>query len=187
MKRLRKISTPLVATVALLLAGDLGAAPDAPAATPEQPSSKAAVPPAAVNAEQMKQRSAQLVEQQRRDSLRFHHLQAQARKQKDVIKLNCVNDRFIQFKAQSNAFDNANSEMLGSMADDTSRTNAYERMVAAANTAHQTAEDAQGCIGVVEFDAGELEYTAPELLDDPTKGLPFEHRIEAPAYASPFV
>src|SRR5687768_15457640 len=41
------------------------------------------------------------------------HLQALARKEKDVIKLTCINDKLVQLKAQMNLFDNAALQLDG--------------------------------------------------------------------------
>ena len=183
MKGFTKVSAPMVAAAALLVAGNLSAAPGTETGTTEPAATTA--PKATLTAEQMKERSNALIEQQRQDTLLFQHLQAQARGQKDVIKLSCVNDKLVQFKAQSNEVDIANNELLGSLGDGR-RVDAYERLTVVANAAHVTAETAKGCVGATEYTETGAEFTAPEITDDPTKGLPFEIKVEPPAYASPF-
>src|SRR5262245_61635725 len=57
------------------------------------------------------------------DNKHVLHLQALARKEKDVIKLTCINDKLVQIKAQMNLFDNANLALDGAInnTDDTPR------------------------------------------------------------------
>src|SRR5688572_24329125 len=113
MKRLK--NSALAAAAALLIAGQLYAQPVAPATPAEAPA------PAAegqLSADEMKVRSASLGEQVRVDIQRVQHLQTVARQQKDIIKLSCVNDKFVKLKAETNIFDDVQSELNASIDTD---------------------------------------------------------------------
>src|SRR5437870_2346391 len=57
-------------------------------------------------------------EQVRNDYRVVLHLQQIARKQKDVIKLNCVNDKLVQLKAVVNIAERSRGEIEGSVSFD---------------------------------------------------------------------
>lgn len=125
------------------------------------------------------------------DAQQVSYLREAARKQQDVIKLSCVNDQFVQVKAQLNIFDDARGELEPLLADDRpERFDAYGKVADSAKAVHDQREVASACIGEPELsDNTDNDFNAPDLLDDPTQqgedsfpGL----GVEPPGYASPF-
>lgn len=113
------------------------------------------------------------------------HLQQLARRDKDVIKLNCVNDKLVQLKAQMNIFDLA-KKALDSSGDSDDRT----RMMSDVNEPNQNIrklrEEADQCIGETALSTeSQSGFTGPTAPDSPY-GEPFDPNFEPPAYASPF-
>ncbi len=185
MKRLK--NSGLAAVAALLIAGQLYAQPVAPATPAADPVAPA--PQGQLSAEEMKIRSATIAEQVRADNQRVQHLQAVARQQKDIIKLSCVNDKFVKLKAETNIFDNAQAELTASI-DTDARFAAFPRVEQAGTAAHKVREEAEACAGEGELVPSDSKttVTSPEIPDDPTQGgTPWgDIEVEPPAYASPF-
>jgi len=127
----------------------------------------------------------QLHEQTRADARHIQHLQQIARKEKDVIKLNCVNDKLVQVKPQMNIADQAESELES--ANDTTRMSLFETFSQASETVRKLREEADQCIGepVSGVSESSNSFTGPTPPDDPTKGFTGTE-IEPPGYASPF-
>ncbi len=117
------------------------------------------------------------------DARQIAHLQAVARKAKDVVKLTCVNDVFVQLKAQQNLFDTAHTQF-----DDTAATSAYGQISEAGAAIKKLRGDAEACVGVPDLSKQESDalVTHPDFPDDPTTDDPFAPEVEPPAYASPF-
>src|SRR5689334_13994747 len=76
---------------------------------PIDPSAPHLEPPQSAAA--LQPRALLLHEQMRGDARHVMYLQQIAKKEKDVIKLNCVNDKLVQIKPQMNMADAAESEM----------------------------------------------------------------------------
>lgn len=122
------------------------------------------------------------------------HLQAKARQEKDVIKLNCINDKLVQLKAQVNIFDSAHTSLKaesdGASLDD--KTSVFDEVTATADAVKSLRAESDICVGEPELYKQESssDVTRPTILDDPTAGDPFNDSgvgpFEAPAYASPF-
>lgn len=130
-------------------------------------------------------RVALLRDQSRGHARHIQHLQQLARQEKDVIKLNCVNDKLVQVKPQMNIADTRELE-LGS-AGDADRTAIFESIASAADNVRRLREEADQCIGEpVTFGGGESSnsFTGPGATDDPGKSPGNE--IEPPGYASPY-
>ncbi len=192
MKRLTK--TALFASI--VVAGQLYAQPapgPAPAADPTPADPAAPAAPAVkkqLTPDQMKSRGIELVAQVRTDTQHVQYLQTVARREKDVIKLSCVNDKFVRLKASSNIFDNAYASLLTSL-DSGDRDGKFDAVGAAALDTHKAREEADACVGTVELgDQPQSTFTSPEIIDDPTTGLPFDDlgdiTVEPPGYASPY-
>jgi hypothetical protein len=177
----------LAAVVALLAGSQLyaqpstGAEPVAPAAAKGR-----------LSISEMKVNSDTFVAQVRIDLQRVQHLQTIVRKEKDVIKLSCVNDKFVKLKAETNIFDSANSELLRVL-DTDARFDAYANVQQAADATHKIREEAEACAGESELTPKESanSFDAPEIPDDPTQGgMPFPGEgggsVEPPGYASPY-
>ena len=111
-----------------------------------------------------------------------------ARKLKDVIKLNCVNDKQIQVKAEMNIADMANDSLQSALqknSDD--RQVAYTQLVGAADAVRRLREEAAACIGEPELFKQEQGGTvdSPDIVDDPTQQNPFlGGELEPPSSAS---
>lgn len=182
MKRLEKRLLVLLGAVAL--GGQLYAQPAAPPPAPaEQPP---AAPVVRLSPAQMKTESQSLRDRVRRDIQRVQHLQAKARRSNDIIKLTCVNDKFVRLKAQANLFDEAHRDLLV-VIDTDQRFDTFDRLSVAASEVQRAREESDACIGEPELgEQSANEFTGPEIIDDPTLGLPFDIEVEPPAYASPY-
>jgi hypothetical protein len=120
------------------------------------------------------------------------HLQTKARQAKDVIKLNCINDKLVQLKAQVNIFDSAHASLkagleAGGTADEKQST--YAEVTETAGAVKTLRAEADVCVGEPELFKQESssEVKRPEIVDDPGGTDPFtDGPFEAPAYASPF-
>jgi hypothetical protein len=126
-----------------------------------------------------------LHEQTRADARHIQHLQQIARKEKDVIKLNCVNDKLVQVKPILNLLDEQSVDVEA--AGDSERPAVFEKVTGAAENIHRLREEADQCIGepVSGISESSNSFTAPTPPDDPTKGFTGT-QIEPPGYASPF-
>jgi hypothetical protein len=127
-----------------------------------------------------------LHDQTRADARHVQHLQLIARKEKDVIKLNCVNDKLVQLKPQMNIADTAEAELES--AHDSDRASLFESVAQAADNIRHLREEADQCIGEPIGTAAESSnsFTGPPERDDPTRGFDGPPDLEAPAYASPY-
>jgi len=127
----------------------------------------------------------QLHDQTRADARHVQHLQLIARKEKDVIKLNCVNDKLVQLKPQMNIADAAEAELES--AKDSDRITIFDSISQSADNVRRLREEADQCIGEPVGTGGESSnsFTGPKEQDDPTKGFG-EPTIEPPGYASPY-
>lgn len=117
------------------------------------------------------------------------HLQEAAKKQKDVIKLNCVNDRMVQLKAQQNIADATRQQLNASLAKNSEdRFGLYAQFQSAAQSVADLREQARACIGEPELRKQESGVTVdrPDVPDDPTVLQPPIIDIEPPGYASPY-
>ena len=133
----------------------------------------------------LQMRVRQLHEQTRGDARHIQHLQQIARKEKDIIKLNCVNDKLVQVKPQMNIADTQEAELEG--AKDTDRMMIFEGISQAAENVRRLREEADQCIGepIAQGSESSNSFTGPQIPDDPTKGFG-GGPIEPPVYASPY-
>lgn len=122
------------------------------------------------------------------------HLQATVRKEKDVIKLTCVNDKLVQIKAQMNLFENATLQLESAVSDETSTQAAFAEVEKAGSDVHRLRGEADGCAGELEMYKQESKSDVDRpVLDDPTDGDPFhppevmgDPEVDVPATASPY-
>lgn len=183
------MKTALLASI--VVAGQLYAQPASPPPAPTDPAAPVEAPKKALTAEEMKSRGVELVAQVRADGQHVQYLQGVARREKDVIKLSCVNDKFVRLKAESNVFDNAYASLLVSL-DSGDREGKFTAVTNAAVSARKAREEADACVGAVEIgEQPRSSFTAPDIVDDPTVDLPFDDNyggvmVEPPGYASPF-
>jgi hypothetical protein len=130
-------------------------------------------------------RVGKLHEQTRADARHIQHLQQIARKEKDVIKLNCVNDKLVQVKPQMNIADLSEAKLEN--AHDAERATMFGIIAQSAENIRHLREEADQCIGEPIQIGGDSSnsFTGPEAPDDPGKGY-LGNEIEPPGYASPF-
>jgi hypothetical protein len=119
------------------------------------------------------------------------HLQSKARQEKDVIKLNCINDKLVQLKAHVNIFDSAHGLLKAALeadgtADDKQAT--FGEVTSTGEAIKVLRAEADICVGEPELYKQETssEVKRPQILDDPAGKDPFGGGFEAPGYASPF-
>jgi len=123
----------------------------------------------------------------REDNEHVVQLRERSRKSKDVIKLNCVNDKFIQIKALAKVFDNqrilAENAISGGGEGDV-----FRDVSTTVSDIRKLRGEADACVGEELVSDSLNDYLGPTFPDDPTKGDPFvpDDGIEPPGYASPF-
>jgi hypothetical protein len=111
-----------------------------------------------------------------------------ARKQKDVIKLNCVNDKYVQMKPQTNIFDTYSSELNGALEGNSdTRFTMFADVTVAAENVKKLRQEADVCVGEPELSTSEYppEVVGPDGIVSPGDN-PFDNGIEPPGYASPY-
>jgi hypothetical protein len=124
---------------------------------------------------------------------RVVQLQDVARRQKDVIKLNCVNDKLLQVKQLLNIAEGASTNMQEAMArkDDEGRYHEFGRITIATQQVTVLGTEAETCIGEDLSFLGPTEVTVEqpeEAQTDPTQTPePVTPTVEPPPPASPFV
>ncbi len=151
-----------------------------------------AAAPAPLSVSEMSKRVEAYDAQVAEDTKHVAHLRAVARKQKDVVKLTCVNDVIVQLKAQQNVYDMAHGEYEKAVSGDASggeqAQTAFGDLSAAGTGIKKLRDDAEACIGVPELykQESDVDVTQPDFQDDPTSDDPFVPETEPPGYASPF-
>ncbi|MBA3454753.1 MAG: hypothetical protein H0T42_16825 [Deltaproteobacteria bacterium] len=127
------------------------------------------------------------------DARKMFQLRDVARKDKDVVKLTCVNDRLVELKAQQNIYDQEKQQFSAS----TSASNtagaapSYGVLRSTAEEIKKLRGATEACIGVPELykQESDVDVSHPDFPDDPTTTDPFEptfEDVEPPGYASPF-
>ncbi len=103
---------------------------------------------------------------------RMVQLQEIARREKDVIKLNCVNDKLLQLKQLLNIADQANNNMQEAIArgDEDSRYHEFGRVTIAYQQAQVLNGEAENCIGEELAFLGPTQVTVfePNEPENPT-------------------
>jgi hypothetical protein len=142
---------------------------------------------AKLSVKDMSLRYAEMQKQVKDDNRHTLHLREVARKQKDIIKLNCVNDKYVQMKPTTNMFDQYGIELTGALdgSSDT-RFGLFTDVAIAAENVKKLRQEADVCVGEPELSTSEYP---PEVVGPGVPhpgGSPFDDPIEPPAYASPF-
>lgn len=126
-----------------------------------------------------------------RDTLsRLVELRQVARQSKDVIKLNCVNDKLLLYKQLVNIAESAKTDMTEAIAqgDDPGRYHYYGQMVLAREKGEALRNDAEACIGEEMIFLGPTRVDVTDrpdvALDDLMGREAFS--FEEPKYATPF-
>jgi len=114
----------------------------------------------------------------------------QAKKQKDVIRLNCVMDKVVQVKVNMNIADEAMQRLQQSAGrrDDGASLHEYTRMTIVNQKIQVLQNEGQTCVGVElnYIGATHVEVEAPELPPGATDPNLEPPPIERPPYASNF-
>ncbi len=145
--------------------------------------------PAKFSPEEVIKKSNELQIQMDQDMVHVSRLQQKARKDKDVIKLNCVNDKMVQMKATMNLADDKRSQLTDALTLSNGRgPQAFSDYTKNAGDIKKLREEADVCVGVGVDSAidSKLNISNPAIPDDPTAGDPFDDGMEPPAYASPY-
>lgn len=122
------------------------------------------------------------------DSRRVLYLRELAKKQKDVIKLSCVNDKIVQIKAEMNIAQTTGELLDVAIASENeSRKALFIELTTTSGAINRLREEASACIGEPELYKQEsgIEVTEPVIVDDPNDD-PFDVEVEPPGYASPY-
>lgn len=116
-----------------------------------------------------------------KDTTRVIELQLRARKDKDVVRLTCINDKLLQIKALRNIF-----ETLRGTFETSGQREDYDQIITTTTSVRQLREQAQLCAGEAQFISDTKSgFTAPPIPDDPNQDL-FPQGPEQPGYASPY-
>jgi DNA repair exonuclease SbcCD ATPase subunit len=142
-----------------------------------------------LTADEMTQQVSQLEAQVESTTRHVLSLQAKARKEKDIIRLTCINDRLVEIKAQQNMFDDMHRQFEGASEQPEEMQAAFAELAAIGERVAELRAEADNCAGVPDLYKQETraDFQEPDLPDDPTQFDPFTpDSLEAPGYASPF-
>ncbi len=120
------------------------------------------------------------------------NLQGVAQRQKDVIKLNCVNDKLLQVKQLMNIAEGAKTNLSEDIArgDEDGRYHEFGRVTIAQQQVQVLGSEADNCIGEDLSFLGPTQVivSAPQEPDDPTLPPGGEYpTVEPLPVASPFI
>ena len=200
---MRKLSTAFVVSLSLVLGGFLYAQDEgdevgeevakADGADPAETADVAAEERVELTPDEMTFKADELIKAMRAGLKEVIKVQKVARKQQDVIKLNCVNDKLLQVKQLMNIAEASSTDMVEAIAqqDIESTQHQFSQITIASEKTDGLRSEAEGCIGEELIFLGPTEVVVddPGLQDDPTAPEPFNWYdiIEPPAYASPFL
>lgn len=136
---------------------------------------------------QLQYRLQEVAQQVSQDYRMVVMMQAEARREKDVIKLGCVNDKLVQMKAEMNIADTSRQTVeMAIQSGGAGKAVAFSELNESARMIRTLRQEAGGCLGEYDLnDESANSVTHPAFPDDPTV-LPFDVYMEAPGYASPF-
>jgi hypothetical protein len=185
---LRNFSSSLPVT-ALLVAVTVHAQ-NSPAPAPATTTAPAAVVQVKLSGSEMIERMGTMQTEMQNTVQHVVHLQMVARRDKDMLKLSCVNDKLVEIKAQLNIFDSTQTTFQAELAHSTDAARVpFGEMTDIAVKVKGLRQDADACIGVPGLAKQEsgVDVQHPAFPDDPTVN-PSGNAwgIEPPAYASPF-
>jgi hypothetical protein len=121
------------------------------------------------------------------DYERVIELQMIARKEKDVIKLNCVNDKLVAMKPELNIGDQSLLQ-LQTARNGTEAKFAFDSLSKSRDQVKGLREAAEACVGQhLLLTESSNDFTHPDIPDSPDNNPwgPGAWTIEPPAYASP--
>jgi len=111
-------------------------------------------------------------------------LKVAAVREKDVIKINCLNDKLVQINPLMNIVD----RLIERLENESERDPVYNELVEAGNKVREQRELADQCAESNKLVSESTNtYTAPQGPEDPTQGIPGDYGgyVEPPGYASP--
>ncbi len=116
-------------------------------------------------------------------------LQSSAREGRDVIRLNCVNEKLLEIKQLLNIAEASRSDFVEASvaADDASTSHHFSQIAIAYESIDDLGEEAKGCVGerAVFHGESQIDFEGPDLLADPTAEPPFpDFEISDPGYGS---
>ena len=173
------------------------AQPDPTAPAPADPAAGSATATVTatvtLSASEMKERIVTIQAQIQADYQSVVGLRERIRKLKDVIKLNCINDRLVQLKAQMNIADKTNQSFEAIVDRDAAQgRDLFVQLEGTGGAVKELHEQAKQCVGEPDLykqEAG-IEVTRPDLIDDPGTYDPYVPDgiiTEPPGYASAFM
>ena len=136
-------------------------------------------------------RGAKLRTQIQTDYRHILFLKDQAKKQKDIIKVNCVNDKLVEVKAQLNIADSINDQLQIALTKEGHERDAvFIQLAGSADSVRGLREEAGVCAGEPELfkdENGGAQSYHPPFPDNPgVKDTDGWNEIEPPGYASPY-
>lgn len=164
----------VVLAIAALGIGTIYAQPSPP--TPPEPKTPDVTVPgetrASLSPREMQTETKRLTAEMEGFHVRVLQLQAAARKAKDVIKLNCVNEKLLAVKQLLNIADVAENDLTEAISsgDRDAQVHQYSQVKLAHERATAERDEAEGCIGeeIVFVGPTAVEVDGPPMPDDPT-------------------
>ena len=117
-------------------------------------------------------------------------LREKAGREKDIIKLNCVDDKLMPLKAQVNLGEEAHHQLeavIGS-GDDSARYAAYSDLVVSNGRSRDLRDAADACVGdaLTYIGTTDVQVTGPTNPVVPGESIGIGNTIEPPVYKTPF-
>jgi hypothetical protein len=159
-----------------------GAPAPAPPASEEQIRNAGRLSP-----EQQGQEAIKYLGQMRTIQTRVEQLREQALKSKDVIRLNCVNEKLTEIKGNINVGERAHNDMGRAGQDAPERTHQFTKVATIQQKVVILGQEAEQCVGEDIRYTGTttvVTETPPGLPDDPTRVDPPQPFIPRPPDAS---
>lgn len=172
MRTRQKVVVALV--IAAFGVGTIYAQP-APAPPPEKEPADITVPgetKADLSPREMAEATKKSITEMEGFHVRVLQLQAAARKAKDVIKLNCVNEKLLAVKQLLNIAESAENDLTEAIAggDRDAQIHQYSQVKLAHERATAERDEAEGCIGeeIIFVGPTKVDVDGPAMPDDPT-------------------
>jgi hypothetical protein len=184
-------NTLIASTAAAVLLGGQGivAQPDtSDGDKPKENLPEVTAPAAKISPDKMRENAGQMMDELREMLGRFVELRKFARQSKDVIKLNCVNDKMLLFKQLVNVAEEAQTNLAESIAagDEPARYHFYGQIVLSKEKGGGFRSEAEGCIGAEINFLGptQVKVEGPAVIDLIAPREWFE--LDDPKFATPF-
>lgn len=191
--RLASVATAALVSVGggLVFAQDASTPSSQPAKTPA-PVATDEAPRVPMSPQEMVSKGSDLIGRMKAVLQRVVQLQEAARRKKDIIKLNCVNDKLLQVKQLLNIAEGASTNLQEAIArqDEDGRYHEFGRIDIAHQQASMIIGEAEQCVGE------ELSFLGPtqvivEGSEEPEDPLAMPEAdfpsVEAPNVATPFI